>query len=223
MRILLVEDDRKVANFIARSLKENVYAVDIAETGVGALRLAKVVKYDAVILDVILPGISGIEVCRRFKGRGIVAPVMMLSARSSVEQRVEGLDVGAADYLTMPFVLSEFLARVRSLVRRGFPKAYTGHRYADLELDRNRLQATRGTSIIHLSAKETAILEFLLLRAPDLVTRTEIIEHIWNHDYQGGTNLIEAHISRLRKKMGLPRLIHTARAGGYRLGLGIES
>jgi DNA-binding response OmpR family regulator len=219
MRILLVEDDRKVANFIARSLRENAYAVDVADTGEKALRLANAVTYDAVVLDVILPGINGIEVCRGFKARGIEAPVMMLSATALVEQRVEGLDAGAADYLTKPFVLSEFLARVRSLVRRGFPKGYSCHRYADLELDRQRRKATRGKSIIHLSSKELAILEFLLLHAPNSVTRDDIIEHAWNDDFDGGTNLIEVYISRLRKKMGTPKLIHTVQGGGYRLGM----
>jgi two-component system OmpR family response regulator len=219
MRILLVEDDRKVASFIARSLRENAYAVDVADTGEEALRIAKVVRYDAVVLDVILPGISGIEVCRGFKARGIAAPVMMLSATTLVEQRVEGLDAGAADFLTKPFVLSEFLARVRSLVRRGFRKGYGCHRYADLELDRQRRKATRGKSIIHLSSKELAILELLLLHAPNSVTRDDIIEHAWNDDFEGGTNLIEVYISRLRKKMGAPKLIHTVQGGGYRLGI----
>jgi len=135
MRILLVEDERKVASFIARTLRENSYAVDIADSGEKALELSKEVNYDAILLDVRLPGISGIEVCRELRQRGVEAPVLMLTARTLVEQRVEGLDAGADDYLTKPFVLAELLARVRALVRRGFHKGNARLKYADLELD----------------------------------------------------------------------------------------
>src|SRR5579864_7137643 len=154
MRILLVEDERKVASFIARALRENTYAVDVAETGEKALELGTDVTYDALLLDVRLPGMSGVEVCRELRQRGIEAPILMLTARGLVEQRVEGLDAGADDYLTKPFVLAELLARVRALVRRGFHSGNAKLRYADLALDRHRRRATRGSEVIPLTAKE---------------------------------------------------------------------
>jgi DNA-binding response OmpR family regulator len=221
MRILLVEDEGSVASFIARTLRENAYAVDVADTGEKALQLGKDVNYDVILLDVRLPGISGIEVCRELRHRGVEAPVMMLTARSLVEQRVEGLDVGADDYLTKPFVLAELLARVRALVRRSFNKGGGQLHYDDLELDRHRRRATRGKEIIPLTTKEFALLELFLLRADALVTRTEIIEHVWDNNYDGGTNLLEVYINRLRQKIdqnGLPKLIHTVRGVGYRFG-----
>ncbi len=195
MRILLVEDERKVASFIARALRENTYAVDVAESGHKALELGADVPYDAILLDVRLPDLSGIEVCRELRQRGIESPVMMLTARGLVEQRVEGLDAGADDYLTKPFVLAELLARVRALVRRGFHSS---------------------------NAKlEFSLLELLLLRAPELITRSEIVEHVWDCHFDSETNLVEVYINRLRQKIDQDRsikLIHTIRGVGYRLG-----
>jgi DNA-binding response OmpR family regulator len=222
MRLLLVEDERKVASFIARALRENSYAVDVAETGVKALALGTDVTYDAILLDVRLPGMSGIEVCRELRQQGIEAPVLMLTARGLVEQRVEGLDAGADDYLTKPFVLAELLARVRALVRRGLHSGNAKLRYADLELDRHRRRATRGKEVVPLTSKEFALLELFLLRAPELVTRTEIIEHVWDRHFDSETNLLEVYVNRLRQKVDLNRaakLIHTIRGVGYRLGL----
>src|SRR5438094_5647835 len=148
MRILLVEDERKVASFLARALRENTYAADVAESGEKALELATDVSYDAILLDVRLPGMSGIEVCRELRQRGIEAPVLMLTARGLVEQKVEGLDAGADDYLTQPFVLTELLARVRPLLRRGLHRGTAKLRYADLTLDRHRRRATRDKETI---------------------------------------------------------------------------
>ena len=222
MRILLAEDERKVASFIARTLRENSYAVDIADTGEKALELGREVNYDAILLDVRLPGISGIEVCRELRQRGIESPVMMLTARTLVEQRVEGLDAGADDYLTKPFVLAELLARVRALVRRGFHKGNARLHYADLELDRHRRRAMRGKEIIPLTSKEFALLELFLLHAPDLITRSAIVEHVWDYHFDSETNLVEVYINRLRQKIdtnGAPKLIHTVRGVGYRLGM----
>src|SRR5438445_11368074 len=150
MRILLVEDERKVASFIARTLRENAYAVDVADTGEKALELGRDVSYDAILLDVRLPGMSGIEVCRELRQRGVEAPVMMLTARTLVEQRVEGLDAGADDYLTKPFVLAEFLARVRALVRGGSHRGNASLRYADLELDRQHRLFNRANFALRL-------------------------------------------------------------------------
>ena len=222
MRLLLVEDERKVASFIARALRENSYAVDVAETGEKALALGTDVTYDAILLDVRLPGLSGVEVCRELRQQGIEAPVLMLTARSLVEQRVEGLDAGADDYLTKPFVLAELLARVRALVRRGLHSGNAKLRYADLELDRHRRRATRGKEAVPLTSKEFALLELFLLRAPELVTRTEIVEHVWDRHFDSETNLVEVYVNRLRQKVDLNRsakLIHTIRGVGYRLGL----
>jgi len=221
MRILLVEDERKVASFIARALKENTYAVDTVETGEKAIEASSEVAYDAILLDVRLPDISGIEVCRELRQRGVEAPVLMLTARGLVEQRVEGLDAGADDYLTKPFVLAELLARVRALVRRGFHTGNARLRYADLALDRHRRRATRGHEVIPLTSKEFALLELFLLRAPELVTRSEIVEHVWDCHFDSDTNLVEVYINRLRQKLDQNRsikLIHTVRGVGYRLG-----
>jgi DNA-binding response OmpR family regulator len=221
MRILLVEDERKVASFIARALRENTYAVDVAESGEKALELGADAPYDAILLDVRLPGLSGVEVCRELRQRGVEAPVMMLTARGLVEQRVEGLDAGADDYLTKPFALAELLARVRALVRRGFHSGNAKLSYGDITLDRHRRRATRGPESIFLTTKEFALLELLLLRAPELVTRTEIVEHVWDCHFDSETNLVEVYINRLRQKIDhhqTAKLIHTIRGMGYRLG-----
>jgi DNA-binding response OmpR family regulator len=222
MRILLVEDERKVASFIARALRENAYAVDVTETGEKGLELAQDNPYDLILLDVRLPGISGTEVCLRLRQAGVHTPILILTARSLVEQRVEGLDAGADDYLTKPFALAELTARVRALIRRGFSKSGAILRYADLELDRHRRRTTRGASTVSLTSKEFALLEFLLLRAPEPVTRSEIVEHVWDCHFDSETNLVEVYINRLRQKIDQDRsakLIHTVRGVGYRLGM----
>ena len=222
MRILLVEDERKVASFIARALKENTYAVDIAETGEKGLEMGTDVHYDVILLDVRLPGMSGIEVCRELRQRGIESPVLILTARGLTDQKVEGLDAGADDYLTKPFVLAELLARVRALVRRGFHSGNAKLSYADLSLDRHRRRAMRGHELIPLTSKEFALLELFLLRAPELVTRSEIVEHVWDCHFDSETNLVEVYINRLRKKLEPAqsvKLLHTVRGVGYRLGM----
>jgi two-component system, OmpR family, copper resistance phosphate regulon response regulator CusR len=222
MRLLLVEDERKVASFIARALRENSYAVDTVENGEKALELGTDVTYDAILLDVRLPGLSSIEVCRELRQQGIEAPILMLTARGLVEQRVQGLDAGADDYLTKPFVLAELLARVRALVRRGLHSGNAKLRYADLELDRHRRRATRGKEAVPLTSKEFALLELFLVRAPELVTRSEIVEHVWDRHFDSETNLVEVYVNRLRQKVDLncsAKLIHTIRGVGYRLGL----
>jgi two-component system copper resistance phosphate regulon response regulator CusR len=165
---------------------------------------------------------SGIEVCTRLRQAGTQTPILMLTARNLVEQRVEGLDAGADDYLTKPFALAELLARVRALIRRGFNKSGAILRYADLELDRHRRRVSRGPVAIQLTAKEFALLELLMLRAPDPVTRAEIIEHVWDRRFDSGTNLVEVYINRLRQRIDQDRptrLILTLRGVGYRLGV----
>jgi DNA-binding response OmpR family regulator len=222
MRILLVEDERKVASFVARALRENTYAVDVADTGEKALEMAIDAQYDVILLDVRLPGMSGLEVCRELRQRGIESPVLVLTARGLTEQKVEGLDAGADDYLTKPFVLAELLARVRALVRRGFHSGNAKLSYADLSLDRHRRRATLGREVIPLTSKEFALLELFLLRAPELVTRSEIVEHVWDCHFDSETNLVEVYINRLRKKLEegqSVKMIHTVRGVGYRLGM----
>ncbi len=221
MHILLVEDERKVASFIARAMRENNYQVDVAETGEKALELVGNVVYDAILLDLRLPGLSGIQVCRELRQAHIETPILMLTARSLVEQRVEGLDAGADDYLTKPFALAELRARVRALIRRGFYSGATKLRSADLELDRQRRKVTRTSGEIELTPKEFVLLELLLLHAPDPVTRTEIAEHVWSYHFESETNLIDVYINRLRQKIDEDhrvKLIHTVRGVGYRVG-----
>ena len=220
MRILLVEDERKVASFVARALREQAYAVDVADNGERALELASETDYDTILLDLRLPRLDGIQVCQELRRRGVNSPVLMLTARGMVEQRVEGLDAGADDYLTKPFALKELLARVRALVRRGFRKSDVMLRCDDLELDRHRRRVNRGGVPIPLTSKEFALLELLLLRSSETVPRSEIVEHVWDAQFDSGTNLVEVYINRLRQKIdhGHAKLIQTVRGVGYRLG-----
>jgi len=218
MHLLLVEDERKVASFIARSLKETGHTVDVADTGEKGLEMAGRVSFDAILLDIRLPGMNGIQVCRELRESKIEAPILMLTARSLVDQRVEGLDAGADDYLTKPFALAELHARVRALTRRvSINKLHCG----DLELDRQRRVATRKGVEIQLTSKELALLELLLLRSPKHVGRTEIVEHVWSYGFDSESNLVEVYVNRLRQKIDQPypvKLIHTIRGVGYRLG-----
>lgn len=219
MRLLLVEDEKKVSSFVARSLRENQDEVDVADTGEKALELIFGATYDLVLLDVRLPNMSGVEVCRKMRDAGVETPVLMLTARSLVEQRVEGLDAGADDYLTKPFALAELHARVRALTRRGFRGGATLH-VADLELDRPKRTARRGGYPIPLTLKEFALLELLMLRSPEAAHRTEIIDHVWSQGFDTETNIVEVYINRLRRKVDQPhpvKLIHTVRGTGYQL------
>ena len=210
-----MEDERRVASFISRALRENAYAVDVVNTGELALDAAADGHYDGILLDVRLPGMNGIAVCRELREAQIDTPVLMLSARSLVEQRVEGLDAGADDYLTKPFAVAELLARVRALVRRKANKLGRILSIGDIELDRHRRVVTRAGNLLTLTGKEFAVLEFLMMRAPGVVSRTELIEHVWDAQFDTETNLVEVYINRLRQKMGLPRVIQTVHGTGY--------
>ena len=217
MRILLVEDERRVANVVSRALRENSYNVDLADTGEKALEMATQTPYDSILLDIRLPGLSGIQVCRELRDAKVETPILMLTARGLVEQRVEGLDAGADDYLTKPFAIDELLARIRALIRR---RAGEGRvlRYGDLELDRHRRRVTNAGRTISLTSKEFALLEFLLSRAPDIVSRSEIMEQVWDVHFDTETNLVEVYINRLRQKItgpGNSKLIHTVHGSGY--------
>jgi len=218
MRILVAEDERRVASVVTRALRENAYEVDVAETGEKALDLAMRHSYDSILLDIRLPGLSGIQVCRQLRAARIDTPILMLTARSLVEQRVEGLDAGADDYLTKPFAVAELLARVRAMVRRRISGGGRVLRYADIELDRHQRRVTRAGRAISLTAKEFALLEFLLSRAPDAAPRNEIIEHVWDMHFDPQTNLVEVYINRLRQKIsgtGDAKIIQTVHGVGY--------
>lgn len=219
MRLLLVEDEKKVASFVGRSLRENQYVVDMAESGEKALEMVSQETYDLILLDIRLPNLSGVEVCREIRRAGVETPVLMLTARTLVEQRVEGLDAGGDDYLTKPFALAELHARIRALTRRGF-RGGAKLQIADLEMDRRKRIVRRGGDPIPLTAKEFALLELLMLRSPEVTHRTEIIEHVWTHGLDMETNIVEVYINRLRRKVDQAypvKLIHTVRGTGYQL------
>jgi heavy metal response regulator len=219
MRILVVEDNEKVARFIAKGLRENLYAVDLATDGDAGLSMAQVGNYDVMVLDVMLPGKNGLEVVRILRQRGIHLPVLMLTARTRLEDRVGGLDAGADDYLGKPFAFPELLARIRALLRRQEQSPGSALRIADLELDPVAHTVTRAGRRIELTNREYSILEFLLRNRGRVVTRTAIIEHVWDMHFDSDTNLVDVHLSHLRGKIedpaASPRLIHAVRGVGY--------
>jgi DNA-binding response OmpR family regulator len=221
MRILLVEDDAVIASSLSKGLREEAYAVDVATDGDAAVYQAAINPYDAIVLDVMLPKRDGFAVCRELRQRGLTTPVLMLTARDAVRDRITGLDTGADDYLTKPFELGELLARLRALLRRGPALAPAMLRVADLELDTHAQRATRAGREVALTTREYALLEFLARNAGRVVGRAEISDHVWDDNYDPVSNLIESYINRLRKKLdapGLPPLIHTRRGAGYVLG-----
>jgi heavy metal response regulator len=220
MRILVVEDEPQIADFLARGLTENGYSVDTAHDGEEALQWPAVAEFDVIILDVMLPLVGGFEVCRRLRERGVRIPVLMLTARDAVEDRVAGLDSGADDYLVKPFAFAELLARVRALIRR--EPALQGNvlQLGDLVLDTVTRQVTRGEASVELTAKEFALLEYLMRHPDQVLSRTVIAEHVWNYDFDNATNVIDVHVKNLRKKIDGDherKLIHTVRGAGYRI------
>ncbi|TAN21250.1 MAG: response regulator transcription factor [Acidobacteria bacterium] len=220
MRVLVIEDEKRMASLIARSLRSEGYDVDLAASGRRAVDLAEgSSEYDAIILDLRLPGMDGLEVCRQLRSLNLQAPVLMVTARTLVGQRVEGLDAGADDYLTKPFELAELHARLRALIRRRLPASGSILRFGTLELDRRRRSVRQGDSEQSLTPKEFSLLECLMLRSPEVVTRSEIVEYVWNRNFETETNLVEVYVNRLRQKLGPalgPRL-QTIRGVGYRL------
>jgi two-component system copper resistance phosphate regulon response regulator CusR len=218
MRILLVEDDPRIARFVSQGLREQSYAVDVAADGEDALYKAAVNDYDAVILDVMIPGRNGFEVCRELRAAGSSVAVIMLTARDAVQDRVEGLDSGADDYLTKPFEVAELLARLRALLRRGRVVRPALIGVADLSIDTRAHVVTRGGRRIELTAKEYALLEYLARERGRVLTRAEISEHVWDENFDSFSNLIDVNINRLRRKIddgfAVP-LIHTRRGEGY--------
>jgi two-component system OmpR family response regulator len=220
MRTLVVEDEPKMAALIRRGLVEEGYAADIARTGEEALWRARATPYDAIVLDVMLPGRSGLDVCRELRESGVWSPILMLTARDGVEDKVSGLDSGADDYLTKPFSFAELLARLRALARRGPSERPTVLALGSLRLDPATRQAWRGDVEIDLSAKEFALLETFMRRPGDVFTRLDLLEHAWDYGYENRSNIVDVYIRYLRGKIDRPfgrESIETVRGVGYRL------
>ena len=218
MRILVVEDEKKVANFIRMGFEQEYYAVDVAKDGREGLHLAETIKYDLIILDLMLPGIPGLEVLTQLRLNKNTTPVLILTAKGGVNDKVAGLDAGANDYLVKPFAFAELSARVRALLRRETSQAAATLCYADLELDRVAHVVRRAGREIDLKPKEFSLLEYLLLHAGRPVTRTMILEHVWDIHFDSISNVVDVHINSLRNKLDKnfqPELIHTIRGIGY--------
>jgi two-component system copper resistance phosphate regulon response regulator CusR len=226
MRLLLVEDDARIARFVAKGLREQAYAVDVTANGDDALYEAAINSYDLVILDVMIPGRNGFEVCRELRRAGQRMPILMLTARDAVEDRITGLDHGADDYLTKPFEFRELLARLRALLRRSGELRPEQITVADLVLDTGAQSVSRAGRNIPMTTKEYALLEFLARNAGRVVGRAEIAEHVWDESFDPFSNLIEVYVNRLRRKIdseaGKP-LLHTRRGAGYFFGVGSEA
>ena len=218
MRVLLVEDDSGIAHFVAKGLREQSYAVDVSANGEEALYQVAINTYDLVILDVMIPAPNGFAVCKELRRTGHRMPVLMLTARDAVEDRVEGLDCGADDYLTKPFEFRELLARLRALLRRPSALQSPTLSVADLIVDTAGQAVTRGGRFISLTAKEYALVEFLVRNAGRVVGRAEIAEHVWDEEFDPFSNLIEVYVNRVRRKIdtkGFKPLLHTRRGAGY--------
>ena len=222
MRILIVEDEHKIANSIRKGLKQESWAVDVAFGGTEGFDLASTEDYDLIILDVLLPGIGGIEICKKLRKQNIHVPILLLTAKGQTMDKVEGLDAGADDYLTKPFAFEELLARIRALVRR--PKNNVGSTLAveDLTLDTLKYEIKRGKTPVRLSNKEYALLEYLLRHPRQILTKEQIINHVWDYDADVLPNTVEVYIGYLRNKIDKafpkkPQLIQTIRGFGYRI------
>lgn len=218
MHILIVEDEKKTAAYLRKGLKENGFVADVAHLGEDGCHLALACEYDLILLDVMLPDRDGWSVLKELRQKGKYTPVIFLTARDEVQDRIKGLDLGADDYLVKPFAFSELLARVRSVLRRGAAYGKEIHRFEDLEIDFVRRKVTRGGQAIDLTAKEFNLLALLVRRAGEVLSRTLIAEEIWDINFDSDTNVIDVAIRRLRCKVDLPfgkRLIHTVRGVGY--------
>jgi two-component system, OmpR family, response regulator len=223
MRILVVEDEEKMAGLIRRGLREEGMAVDVAGRGEDALWMAGSTEFDAIVLDLMLPGIDGLETCRRLRDDGVWAPVLILTARDAVSDRVAGLDHGADDYLVKPFSFAELLARLRALVRRGAAERPAVLEVGDLRLDPATHRVTRGGTEISLSAKEFALLEVFMRHEGEAMSRFALLEHAWDYDYENRSNVVDVYVRYLRQKVDRPfgtDSIETVRGVGYRLRRG---
>ena len=220
VRVLIVEDELRMASLVRRGLEKEGLAADVAPDGEEALVLAGAHDYDAIVLDVLLPGITGFETCRRLRARGVWTPVLMLTAKDAVEDRVAGLDTGADDYLVKPFAFAELLARLRALVRRGEPERPSVLEVDGLRLDPATRQVTRDSRAIALSAKEFALLETFMRRPGVVLSRLDLLEHAWDFAYENRSNIVDVYVRRLRAKIDEPfghSSLETVRGAGYRL------
>ena len=220
MRVLIVEDEVKMAALIRRGMRGEGIAADVAINGEDALWMAEATDYDAIVLDLMLPGIDGFEVCRRLRAAGVWAPILLLTARDAVSDRVEGLDGGADDYMTKPFSFAELLARLRALVRRGSVERPVELQVGDLRLDPATKRVSRGDTEIELSAKEFAILETFMRRPGQVLSRYALLEQAWDYDYENRSNVVDSYVRFLRRKIDKPfgtDSIETVRGSGYRL------
>ncbi len=218
MRVLVVEDDKKTASFVRKALQTEGFAVDVCHSGDDALAALSATPFDAVVLDIMLPGRDGLGVLLQLRERKNATPVLLLSARGEVNERVEGLNAGADDYLPKPFELAELIARVRALTRRGGENKSSTLRMANLTLDTLTRKAQRGSTEIELTAREFRLLEFMMRSAGRLCGRMTILEKVWDYDFDPGTNLVDVYIRRLRDKIDAnfePKLLHTVRGAGY--------
>jgi DNA-binding response OmpR family regulator len=219
-RLLIVDDERKLADTLKRGLEDHGHAVDVAYGGEDGLAMARAAPYDLIVLDVMLPAIDGLTVCQRLRARAAAMPILMLTARDAIDDRVAGLDSGADDYLTKPFAFRELLARVRALLRRDGPTRQPVLRFADVELDTRSRVVQRAGRPIDLTTKEYAILEYFARHPNQLLSRTQIAEHVWDFDFYAMSNVIDVYVGNLRRKLGddrEPRLLRTVRGGGYQL------
>lgn len=226
MRILVVEDTNSIAQFISQGLREADFVVDVARNGNEGFDYALSAEYDLFILDIMLPGIDGLTLLKQLRKRGIATPVLLLTARDSVEDRVAGLDSGSDDYLTKPFAFPELLARIRALLRRPPLQSGTVLRIADLEMDTVNREVRRSGQPIELSQREYTLLHYLFRHPRQVLTRTQIAEHIWNFDFVSDSNVVDVYIGYLRRKIDRgfsPPLIHTVRGVGYRLSAEVEN
>jgi two-component system OmpR family response regulator len=220
MRALVVEDELKMAALIRRGLVEEGYAADVARTGEDAIVMARATPYDTIVLDVMLPRLDGFGVCRELRGSGVWTPILMLTARDGVEDRVAGLDAGADDYLVKPFSFAELLARLRALARRGLAERPTVLEAGSLRLDPATRQVWRSDAPVELSAKEFALLETFMRRPGQVLSRLDLLEHAWDYAYENRSNVVDVYVGYLRAKIDRPfgrRSIETVRGAGYRL------
>jgi len=220
MRVLIVEDEAKMAGLLRRGLEREGFAVDAIANGEEAVWKAEAVDYDAILLDLMLPGIDGLEVCRRLREAGVWSPILMLTARDAIRDRVAGLDRGADDYLTKPFSFAELLARLRALVRRGQSERPAVLEVGELRLDPATHQVWRGKTEVELSAKEFALLETFMRRPGEVLSRFQLLEQVWDYDYENRSNVVDSYIRFLREKIDRPfevESIETVRGAGYRL------
>ncbi|MBI4973585.1 response regulator transcription factor [Candidatus Roizmanbacteria bacterium] len=218
MRILLIEDEKRLSHYVKKGLTESGFAVDTAYDGEDGLYLAKEETYDAIILDVMLPKLSGVEVCKQLRATSKNTPVIMLTARGETEDKISGLESGADDYLTKPFVFAELKARINALIRRNYHQTSNNLSISDLEVDPLKHTVKRSKILIKLTPKEFAILELLLRRKDEVVTRTQVIEHVWDYNFDSMSNVVDVFMGTLRKKIDRShkiKLIHTLHGVGY--------